>query len=65
MLAGKQRRSLSNWHTTHRNLCDDVSRLVRDRDCERDHNLHAIYILGERIDDQLLIFLSPPPHISI
>ena len=34
MPAGKQRRSLSIWHTTHRNLCDHVSVC-----CEAPHNV--------------------------
>src|SRR6267142_3750887 len=64
MPTGKQRRNLSIWHTTHRNLCDHVSVC-----CEAPHNvtenLHAVCTSREHVNNQSPVLLSPTPHLPV
>src|SRR5579863_8899109 len=63
ILAGKQRRSLSSWHTIQRNLSHHVG--IQFRRVKGSNGLHAVGLFRERIDNQLLIFLSPLPHFLV
>ena len=61
ILAGKPRRRLSTWQMAYRNLYEMrwVSNL---RHYIHNLSLHAMRLLGERIDNQILVIFSPSPH---
>src|SRR6266702_3165527 len=62
-LVGKQCRRTSNWQKTQRNLFQNI----RQR-CDHDESkmpLHSICLLGEILNDRILIIVSPSLHPSI
>ena len=63
ILAGKLRRDLSTWQTTHRNLYGDSS--IQVEHCGHDRNSLSVHVpfdsirsLREHITDQLLVLFS-------